>query len=594
MILKKLQLFNFKCFKDHIINFNETTIIIGENNAGKSTVVEALRLLGLACARLRNSIIYNNRPTWLKDKPLKTKGVDISSKAIDVELECVFNQLSDPPSILKAFFENNLIIEIYIYSERQIYAFCSMKGDNLKSHDEVLEAGLPNIYVLPQIVPLRKEESYTLEKTILNNRFSKRTSRNFRNSLLLKKDTKEFKSFEKLIEETWGSIEINDIYKNEESKIILLLKDRDFTTEIFNMGHGVQMWLQTMWFITCVEENSIIVLDEPDVYMHADLQRKLIRLLKRDSYGQTIIATHSVEIMSEVQPGNILIVNRKKEESIFANDYPVLQAAISSMGSIHNIGLARILNNKKYIYVEGDDKELLNIIYEKIFIEEEIPLDHIASITTGGWGSWDLQKNNAKELTKEMKDLVVFFLYDRDYHTDEEVEERNHDSESCQLNLHIWCKKEIENYLIIPSTIARLIHEKDSEYGYNKLADEIEDIIDDICEHMKEHTLDTIISEAKKTAKYKKEEYTTIKAKLRPHFDKKWETFDGKTSLVSGKIVLSQISDIFKTKYGVSFGPKQIALCLDKNEIPEEIKMVLKAIKNGVSFTQVYINDMYD
>ena len=45
-----------------------------------------------------------------------------------------------------------------------------------------------------------------------------------------------------------------------------------------------------------------LVLDEPDVYMHPDLQRRLIRfLLRRDQ--QVIVATHSIEMMSEVEPG---------------------------------------------------------------------------------------------------------------------------------------------------------------------------------------------------------------------------------------------------------------------------------------------------
>ncbi len=47
-----------------------------------------------------------------------------------------------------------------------------------------------------------------------------------------------------------------------------------------------------MWFVARTRGYATVILDEPDVYMHADLQRKLIRLL-RNRYPQIVIAaTH--------------------------------------------------------------------------------------------------------------------------------------------------------------------------------------------------------------------------------------------------------------------------------------------------------------
>ena len=44
-VLKKLRLKNYRCFEDSEISFRNTSIIVGQNNAGKSTVIEALRIL---------------------------------------------------------------------------------------------------------------------------------------------------------------------------------------------------------------------------------------------------------------------------------------------------------------------------------------------------------------------------------------------------------------------------------------------------------------------------------------------------------------------------------------------------------------------
>ena len=65
------------------------------------------------------------------------------------------------------------------------------------------------------------------------------------------------------------------------------------------------MWLQAMWFLTRARLHGTVILDEPDVYMHADLQRRLVRQIK-GTHRQIIIATHSPEIMAEVEPEDIL------------------------------------------------------------------------------------------------------------------------------------------------------------------------------------------------------------------------------------------------------------------------------------------------
>jgi AAA15 family ATPase/GTPase len=51
-VIEKLTVENFRGFDHHEIPFRETTIIVGANNAGKSTAVEALRLIALFSALL--------------------------------------------------------------------------------------------------------------------------------------------------------------------------------------------------------------------------------------------------------------------------------------------------------------------------------------------------------------------------------------------------------------------------------------------------------------------------------------------------------------------------------------------------------------
>jgi predicted ATPase len=101
------------------------------------------------------------------------------------------------------------------------------------------------------------------------------------------------------------------------------------------------MWLQTMWFLARCQKFETVILDEPDVYMHADLQRRLIRSL-RGRYAQVILATHSVEIMSEANPEDILVVDREKRQAQFTTDVPEMQRVVDQIGGVHNLQLARL------------------------------------------------------------------------------------------------------------------------------------------------------------------------------------------------------------------------------------------------------------
>ena len=152
------------------------------------------------------------------------------------------------------------------------------------------------------------------------------------------------------------------------------------------MGHGLQMWLQTMWFLARVQGAACVILDEPDVYMHPDLQRRLIRYLKR-RHEQVIVATHSVEMMADVEPDDVLVVDRKRSSSGFASDTASVQRLVEHIGSVHNLQLARLWNARRCLLVEGRDVKLLSVVHRTLCPESE-SLEATPHVEIGGWGGW--------------------------------------------------------------------------------------------------------------------------------------------------------------------------------------------------------------
>lgn len=573
---------NFKCFRDHTIHFDQITIMIGQNNAGKTTVVEALRILGLVCARFRTVTTYSIRPNWLSHQiQLSVRGIKVSAKAIDTDLEQIFTAYGNPPAIIEAFFTEDITIRIYINSETEMFATFHKNGAYLHSKKKVFESGIPNVRVLPQIVPLTKDEDRVTQETLQRNKFSKRISGNFRNDLLVAKGSENYRKLQTSIEETWGTVQINSVETdNSGSKVYLNMRDTDFVSEIYFMGHGIQMWIQTLWFVVSSTPDSIIVLDEPDVYMHADLQRKLVRLLK-GNYTQTIIATHSIEIMSEVLPENILIIDRKKSDSILAGDYPVLQTAISSMGSIHNVNLSRLLNHRRYLYVEGKDIDIMKIFYDTLFPNQPEPLDHFPSVSTGGWGSWDIQKQTAQALVRDMPELKIYFIYDRDYHRENDIQTRKDDAKKRGIQMHIWDRKELENYILVPAAITRFIRKKHPELEKEVLMQDIQRMLEDVCNELRVDVIDKLSDEEFRCEKRTGIEPSVLRKRVSERIDACWNNIDAVLKYIPGKKAISMLSARCHGKYKVSFSSQQVASSILKSEISPEVKQILTQIKDG-------------
>jgi energy-coupling factor transporter ATP-binding protein EcfA2 len=113
-----------------------------------------------------------------------------------------------------------------------------------------------------------------------------------------------------------------------------------------------------MWFLARSKDEDTVILDEPDVYMHADLQRRLIRIV-RSRNPQLIVATHSIEIMAEVEPDEILVIDQGRREARFADSLPAVQRVIDQIGGVHNLNLARLSTSRKCLLLEGKDIEIL-------------------------------------------------------------------------------------------------------------------------------------------------------------------------------------------------------------------------------------------
>jgi hypothetical protein len=581
-MLTELRLQNYRGFRDHIIPFRAVSVIVGRNNAGKSTIVEALRLVSLVVSR-HQSLNFCDVPDWL-DIPRRCRGVAPSLRNMDFNFRTVFHGYSKPPAVIVASFLGGEKVTVYLGAEEQLHAVLEDRlGRPVGTKGQAAGLNLPQVSILPQVAPVSQEETILSPDYVRSNLSSSLAPLHFRNQLnILYADY--FDQFRTIAEETWKGLRIRELAgqgKLPGEQLDLLVQDKDFPAEIAWMGHGLQMWLQTMWFLAR-RGASTVILDEPDVYMHADLQRKLIRFI-RERHPQTIVATHSVEIMTEVRPDEILIVDRARKRSNFASSLPAVQKVVDHVGGVHNLQLARLWTARRCLFVEGDDIGILKHLHKSLFSLASEPLDLIPNIAIGGWGGWNYAVGSSMLLKNAVGDeITIYCLFDRDYRSDEEIQERSQDAKKRNVQLHVWKRKEIENYLFVPGAIQRII---DREIRSKTAPPELTGIVDQanmIAEELKDQTVDALADAL--IHRDKKSGLTVANTRARERVKAAWQSSESRLAIISGKELISRLSAWSQDAFGVSISVAKLAQELKTEEIATEVVDVLAAIENGKAF----------
>ncbi len=128
-MLRSITIKNFRCFANHSITVSfGTNLLVGKNNAGKSTVIEALRVVGLIVEKM-SGLRFQQPPGWLSDEGLGW-GVSPSLQNMDFSPELIFHRYdSTHPAKITAVFQNNSSVVAYIGPEFQVFGvFYDRKG----------------------------------------------------------------------------------------------------------------------------------------------------------------------------------------------------------------------------------------------------------------------------------------------------------------------------------------------------------------------------------------------------------------------------------------------------------------------------------
>jgi len=80
----------------------------------------------------------------------------------------------------------------------------------------------------------------------------------------------------------------------KDARLYMFCPEDRIPREIFWAGFGFQVWCQMLTHLIQSSDVALFLIDEPDIYLHSELQRQLLSLL-RNLGPDIMIATHSTE-----------------------------------------------------------------------------------------------------------------------------------------------------------------------------------------------------------------------------------------------------------------------------------------------------------
>jgi predicted ATPase len=352
--------------------------------------------------------------------------------------------------------------------------------------------------------------------------------------------------------------------------------------DLFSAGAGLLQVVQLLAF-ALRGQHGMILLDEPDAHLHSSMQLIVVDMLEQVSrrYGfQVVISTHSKEIINFVAPELLIPVTEAESLEPLAPHSTAI-AILSDLGTIDNVDLYSLFLGRRAAFIEGpsDRKFLIRIastLASTVFEGDS----RVVLVPTGGVDNFPAALAVGVFHRLANVDIRYMRIRDRDGLPDDKRAALMGED----VTLHVYERDCIESYFVQPSAFARVVAaawEAQEREGSPPDVSEMEALVDRACEDLKDDTTDRISNAL--DAWYSKRERRfeapgTLNAAARQVRDDAWPTREGRMRFVPGKQLLAKCRDLVKSTYNVSLSERAIVEACDvETDLAEIVDLVRRA-----------------
>jgi hypothetical protein len=575
-MIARIEMKNYKGFEGFSLKLAaNTSILVGPNNAGKSTAIGALRL----CAQL---IAYAKRrkPEFVRLDDSRGRSVHayrLAAASPNFIDENIAYEFRDVEARIEIHFKNKAAVYVAWPLEDLPYFYLEHIPGAQPPSLNVVRRDYPSVGVIQTLTPVEHREQILAGDYVRKSQGSRLASRHFRNQLYMVQQEndgayKDFRTF--ALSHTPEIASLNLVRSSHVAEMDLYFTEAKSRVEkeIYWAGDGLQIWLQLLYHIWRHQNVASLIIDEPDVYLHPDLQRRLVQILENTD-AQIILATHAPEVLTEANKDAVIVIDRTRKSSKRISNDRELSALNSALGSGFNLRLAKALRSRAALFVEGQDMKILSNLARTCGAARFYKEDGLTVVPMGGSSKRKLAESFGWLNTTILGSSVqVAVLLDRDFMDNDAVDLICQDFELQNVYAHIWKLSEIENYLLSVPTLARL----------SKLGEEVTcDLLDLAFEAHKEEVFGQLLARELQKGQKIGEHASTTATRTRTQFEVDWASgIEYRLSVTPGKDVLASLNQKIQAASGKAISARALSASIQRDEVPEELKEVIAAIES--------------
>lgn len=479
-MIKQVTVKNFKTLKEETFELEDTIVLAGPNNAGKTTLLQAIMTWRLALDRwlelkgksaskkyvsvpiTRSNFTVLPLPDfdllWTGRSTVFNKGDkgEVPGRRRTIEIELTGEEV-DPESGREQ--EWRLAMAFRYQSHEQIYVY--PKLDFAKGEVPPPAAKDLAIAHVPCFSGIGIDEARYdpgRQKALIG---EGKPGDVLRNLLLEIHETPEsgaWNELVKIIQDLFGFTLLPPVYWPESSKNItceyltgIPKKGLDGLSrlDLTSAGSGFHQALILFAFFLA-RPSSLLLLDEPDAHLHVILQRDVYDALKKMADRkkcQLIAATHSEILIDAAAPGRIISFYQRPHRLVARSDRDQVREALKLLNAMDVLlaeqsGMVLYLEGATDYQVLREFAQLLHHPARDFFRRGFFHANQGHSPKVGKDHLFALRAINP-----EIKGLMIL---DRDYRDLPE-----HEVSGQGMTIARWRRYEIENYLMIPEALKR-------------------------------------------------------------------------------------------------------------------------------------------
>ncbi len=585
MKIREILIEHFKRFERLEVKLSDFDCLVGSNNVGKSTVLQALSVFDYCahrCLERRNGNITIQSHTDSPDEFVAIQFADPTALWTDGYWR---RGNTVVPLRVSAVFDNEIKATVSIkHNMNRLGISLDVRPENQQSLLEL--AGFSSAY-LPVFSSLAPREERRTPAVIADELSRGRIHGVVRNLLFDLKKRGRHEILGKILQSTFPDIhdlsiefdELTDRYVSVSYREADRRKDLD----LFSQGSGFQQLVYLFGYLLQAEP-SVALLDEPDVHLHGQLQEALVEQLRMmsDQGTQILLATHSRDIIERLSPRDILYLDEKGTHRLEADEQ--VFDTLESLGSLGPADVPRLQRFGKLLLVENkSDFKFISIFFNKCLSRRRWnrAAQRIAvGYTLGNPRNKDirwLRQQIQNHLGRSERSLEVFVIGDRDYYPGDPGELAKELSGD-HIEWHVWQRAEIENYLLVETAFERLVVEKrDSQLSLDTAS--MRSSFRSAVEQSKNNAQDRLVKAYEEYGRHKKKGWDTISVSrlAREHVAERWE--DEWIELADAKdVVLPEMHRRLRASRGGSVSNLSLARLLEQEELPEEMRRVAERV----------------